>query len=111
MTEISLEGLLGRRVLDRDGHAIGRLQEVRAEVREGHCFVIEYLVGLAGLRERLSIAGLRGGLSRHGYKVRWDQLDLSDPQQPRLLCPLADLAAYSGGRARRPAGKRRRAQR
>jgi hypothetical protein len=26
-----------------------------------------------------------------GYRVPWDQLDLADPDRPRLLCDVAEL--------------------
>jgi hypothetical protein len=27
----------------------------------------------------------------HGWRARWDQLDLSDPQKPVLRCPVEEL--------------------
>ena len=27
----------------------------------------------------------------HGYRVRWDQIDLTDPDHPRLTCATDDL--------------------
>jgi hypothetical protein len=55
--------------------------------------VNEYVIGVAGLVERLGM-GLRSIVGRagvHGYVARWDQLDLSDPAGPRLLCPIDAL--------------------
>jgi hypothetical protein len=52
--------------------------------------VSEYLLGPAALLERLavqlSVTGARG------HRVRWDQLDVSDPRRPRLTCAVDELA-------------------
>lgn len=91
--EVRLERLLGRKVVDRQGRSVGRLEEVRVE-RKGEDYVVsEYLIGTTALVERLSL----GGVQRHegrvtgGYLARWDQIDLSDPFTPRLMCPVDDL--------------------
>ena len=55
--------------------------------------ISEYVVGTAGLMERLGL-GVRlilGFKRPGGYVVRWDQLDLSDPDRPRLTCSVEDL--------------------
>jgi hypothetical protein len=54
--------------------------------------VTEYVIGASGLLERLGVAakllfGRRGG----GYAARWDQVDISDPERPRLTCPIEEL--------------------
>jgi len=54
--------------------------------------IVGCAIGVAGLLERMNlglrmILGLRGG----GYVARWDQLDLSDPERPRLTCPVEEL--------------------
>jgi hypothetical protein len=95
--EVGLDRLLGRRVHDVEGAVVGRLEEVRAEkARDGWC-VAEYLIGPAGLRERLS-AGILGRLhgARRGYRARWDQLDISDPEHLRLSCRADELERYAG---------------
>ena len=89
---IHLEMLLGRKVIDIDGKNAGRIEEFRTEERDGELLITHYLLGRAGLGERLSISGLaysaliplgaRKGVATH--KVPWDKLDLSDPKQPRL---------------------------
>lgn len=99
-SEINLELLLGRRVRAETGEPVGRIEEVRAEDREGDLVIVEYHVGATALFERLSasplgreILGLfRFGRAREGYRVPWDKLDLSDPERPRLTCPVAELA-------------------
>ena len=49
-------------------------------------------IGSAGLFERLGV-GLRLviGPWPGGYVVRWDQLDISDPERPRLTCGVEEL--------------------
>ncbi len=97
-TELRLEALLGRRVVDADGRNIGRLEDVIAESHGHELLVREYLVGERGLLSRLSIvtsrsalvlvhllAGVFTGGRRAGYRVMWDELDLSDPEHPRTL--------------------------
>ena len=92
-TELRLELLLGRRVVFRNGHPAGRLEEVRIEKRGDHYVVTEYLLGTAALLERLAVAvaPMLGRRRPRGYRVRWDQLDLSDPERPRLTCSAEEL--------------------
>ncbi|HEX8073130.1 MAG TPA: hypothetical protein VF546_24495 [Pyrinomonadaceae bacterium] len=105
--EIHVELLLSRRVLALNGRPVGRLEEVRAELRRGECFVIEYLIGTYALFERLAawrvgreLLKVFGARRRHGgYRVPWDKLDLSDPTRPRLRCPVTELAPLEEGEA------------
>jgi hypothetical protein len=90
--ELRLDRLLGRRVLAGNGDSVGRLEEFRAEKRGTGWVITEYVIGSAGLLERLGVAvkllfGRRGG----GYVAAWDQLDISDPDHPRLRCPVDEL--------------------
>jgi hypothetical protein len=90
--EARVERLLGREVRAANNRRVGRIEEFRAEVRDGECQIHEFVIGLAGLYERLGlgvkmIVGKRGS----GYVARWDQMDLSDPDHPRLTCPVDDL--------------------
>jgi sporulation protein YlmC with PRC-barrel domain len=102
--EINLELLVGRRVYGLNGRAIGHLEEIRAELREGECFVREYLVGAYAVVERLAalsigraILRLFGATKNHeGYRVPWDKLDLTDPEHPRLLCSVNELETLGG---------------
>jgi hypothetical protein len=55
--------------------------------------ITEWMIGPAGLLERLGISarlmvGVGGG---GGYIARWDQLDLRNPAKPRLACPVSEL--------------------
>jgi sporulation protein YlmC with PRC-barrel domain len=96
--EINLELLLGQRVFSLNGRKVGRLEEVRAELQEGRCFVTEFHLGKYALLDRLAalhigrtVLRLFGAGKPGGYRVRWDQLDLSDPERPRLRCEVAKL--------------------
>jgi sporulation protein YlmC with PRC-barrel domain len=88
--EVHLELLLGRPVRARNGRRIGRIEEVRAGEKEN---VDEFLVGELALMERLAALGLfePKNAKKRGYRVRWDQLDWSDPYRPRINCPVEEL--------------------
>jgi sporulation protein YlmC with PRC-barrel domain len=97
--EIHLELLIGKQVFALNGRPLGRLEEVRAELNaRGHCFVTEFLIGSYAFLERLSAWRMGRAIMRtlhlrrkEGYRVRWEQLDLSDPRRPRLLCEVEEL--------------------
>ena len=97
MDLLNVELLLSRRVYDSSGkRCIGRLEDVLAERRGGRTQVIEYHVGVYAMLERLAAwhigrAVLRAFGQRGGYRVRWDQLDFSDPHRPRLKCAVSEL--------------------
>lgn len=101
--EINLELLLGKRVYGVTGKRVGRLEEIRAELRKGECVVQEYLIGSYAAFERLSawsieraILRLFGATKAHGgYSVPWDKLDLTEPEKPRLLCPVKELKSLN----------------
>jgi sporulation protein YlmC with PRC-barrel domain len=97
--EIHLELLLGKRVYALNGRAIGRLEEVRAESKQGAATVNEFLVGDYAIFERLSaweiaraVMGLFGPVIKSGYRIRWDQIDFTDPGRPKLTCHVSELA-------------------
>lgn len=87
-----LDELVGRRVVDARGRAVGPLEEVVVDPRDGRWTVVEYHVGSAALVERLAgfppvralraLFGLRPPAG--AYRVPWDRLDLSDPRRPVL---------------------------
>jgi hypothetical protein len=58
---------------------------------------LEFLVGKYAMLERLAAwrlgRALLGviGKRQEGYRVRWDQIDLTDPEHPRLLCDVDEL--------------------
>jgi hypothetical protein len=90
---IRLDRLVGREVHTANNRRLGRMEEFRAERRGDTWFISEYVVGTAGLLERLDLGvRLLLGLKRgRGYVVRWDQLDLTNPERPRLTCSVEDL--------------------
>jgi hypothetical protein len=87
--EVRLETLVGRRVVDSDGHLVGHLEEVVAR-REGRALiVVEFRLGAYALMHRLADAAMGRVLLRVLpfsrpllYRVPWRVLDLSDPARP-----------------------------
>jgi len=105
--EVAFERLLGRLVHDADGRRAGRVEEVHARQRSGELVVDEYVLGTAGLIERLSLgpvlrALLGARLYPHSarYTIGWDELDLSDPERPRLRGRIGELEQRVRGRGR-----------
>jgi sporulation protein YlmC with PRC-barrel domain len=97
--EINVELLIGRKVRDVDGEKVGRIEEFRVERDERSLVLDSYLVGSSALIERLSAWTLVRPIARtlHGhrfysqYHVPWQDMDLSDPQHPRLRIAKRDL--------------------
>ena len=96
--QLHVELLLGEKVFAMNGLSIGRLEEIRTEINRGHFYVTEFLVGSYAYLERFAAwrigrALLRvfGARRKEGYRIRWDQLDLSDPQRPKLMCEVDEL--------------------
>ena len=97
--EIHLELLLGRPVCDADGRRVGSIEEVKVDTGSGEWRVAEYVTGAVGALERLASAGvglwlvtlLGARKSAGGYRIPWQQLDLTDPVHPRLRCRKAEL--------------------
>lgn len=93
MNELRVELLVGRKVVDAAGEKVGRIQEIIAEARGERMIVTEVHVGRSGFAERFSIGGVGqafasffGGRrqSRHASRFRWQDVDFSDPDHPRL---------------------------
>ena len=91
--ERRLELLLGAPVHAQDGRVIGRIEEFHAERESDYYVVTEYHVGPTAFLERLAVRHFRFTLPGrlHGYRVRWNQLDFTDPDRPRLTCPVEEL--------------------
>ena len=100
--ERRVELLLGRKVRSLDGTVIGRIEEMRAEREHDYYVVTEFHVGPIALIERLAVRHFGFTLAGrvHGYRVRWDQLDLEDADNLRLTCAVGDLE-HIGARRRR----------
>ena len=90
--ELRIDRLLGRPVVAANGRPAGRLEEFRAEIRDGECVITGYVIGLAGFAARLGV-GVRAlvNVPSAGYLARWDQIDLSHAETPRLTCSIDDL--------------------
>lgn len=94
---IHVELLLGEKVFALNGLPIGRLEEIRTQVNKGHYFVSEFLIGKYAVLERLAAWRIGRALLRvfgkrkEGYRIRWDQIDLTDPAHPRVLCDVDEL--------------------
>ena len=90
--EVRLDGLLGRQVLAPNNQAVGHLEEFRAATQGNALAITEYVIGMAGLLERLGVTvKLLLGKRTGGYIARWDQVDISDPLHPRLTGPVSEL--------------------
>ena len=90
---LRLDRLVGREVHTAGKWRVGRLEEFRA-VRRGNTWVVtDYVIGAAGLMERLGlrVRQILGMKRAGGYVARWDQLDLSNPDHPRLTCAVEEL--------------------
>lgn len=90
---VRLDRLVGREVYAKNNRRIGRLFEFRAERLGSQLVVTEYVIGAAGLMERLGL-GIRLilGLERlGGYVARWDQITFANPDRPTLTCSVAEL--------------------
>jgi hypothetical protein len=91
---LHLEQLHGRKVIDSEGAVAGCIHSVKAERVGKECLVREFLLGPAALWYRLglSAAGLVGlAMGSGALRVPWEQLDLADPEHPRLRCTIAEL--------------------
>ena len=86
-TRIRLDDLVGRVVRDMEGGVVGRIFEIRAEEDGDALVVAEYHLGTAALLERVGITMLKliGRAHREPIKVSWDRMDISDPDNPRLI--------------------------
>ena len=90
--ELFLDQLLGRTVVAGNHRPVGRHEEFRSEQRGDSFYIVEFVIGSAGLLERLNV-GLRAlfGMSGGGKVARWDQIDIGDPLRPRLTCSVEEL--------------------
>lgn len=95
--EIHLERLIGTKVRDAQGGNAGTIEEIVAERRGDDWEVTEVLTGPVGLLTRLSALGIGAWLldllgarkSGGGCTIPWQELDLSDPERPKLRCPVS----------------------
>jgi hypothetical protein len=90
---VRLEDLIGRRVRSVEG-VVGRIEEVIAERHSGELQVVEFHLGPGSLLERWSLARLRR--RTRTIIVRWDQIDIENPNDVRLTCGPDELEKRSG---------------
>jgi hypothetical protein len=98
--EIHIDLLIGTRVRTLSGECAGRIEEILVERRDDDWRVVAYHLGPDALIERF-MGNLRAlGIVRtamrgkHGYRVAWRQLDISDPEHPCLRCALDELEKF-----------------
>jgi hypothetical protein len=90
--EVRLDRMLGRTVLTGNNRSAGRVEEFRAELHGTGCAITGVVIGPAGMLERLDVGvRLLFGRALSGYVARWDQMDFSDPETPRLKCRVEEL--------------------
>lgn len=85
---VHLECLVGREVLDAEGNHAGRLCEVHGE-EKGKDFVITHYTLVRGNRIAFLLHEL-GLRRRKTRRVSWEELDLSEPERPRLTSEARD---------------------
>jgi len=88
---VRLQEIVGRPVHDVNGARVGCIRCVHADLVGDECVVREYEIGTAALLSRFGISLIGWPQHREPLCVPWAQLDLSDPQRPRLLCAKEDL--------------------
>ena len=89
---LPLDRLVGRPVVDRNGQPAGRIEELRVETRNGEWIVVEYVLGVGGLLERLNVGlKLLLGARLRRRSAPAHRIDLSDPGSPRLTCGRDEL--------------------
>jgi sporulation protein YlmC with PRC-barrel domain len=88
--EAHAERMVGRKVHDANGEVVGRLEEMIVEVVDGEYVVTEFHVGPAALLERIGCFFEQVPyfrllpFPRWAYHVGWRDVDLADPNRPRL---------------------------
>ena len=86
MATVHVELVRGRRVRDANNKVVGRIAEIIVR-RSGPDFLVEeYHLGPAAFLEVLGISAARMVGFRRGEpkRIRWQKLDLSDPQHPKF---------------------------
>lgn len=95
--ELHVERVVGKKVRDANGTVVGRLGEFVVENVDGDYVVTEVHIGPSAMLERVGafvtqlpyFALIR--IPHWQYRVGWQQMDWSDPDNPRVRVPKADL--------------------
>ena len=96
---VNIERVVGKKVYDVDGKVAGRLEEVHADWRGDECVVTFYTLASKRKSRSLTLSHILTFILRQmgAQKARasvmatWDQMDLSDPERPRVRCRAEDL--------------------
>lgn len=91
MRELHVELLSGRKIVDRNGKKVGRIEEIVAELRGKELIVREVHVGRIGFAERFSLAFGARLHDKKPQKLRWEDIDFADPEHPRLKVAIEEL--------------------
>ena len=105
---VRLQDLLGCSVRDSNSERMGRIEEIEAEQNADGCHATMFVLGEAGLLERLSVStfyrlfGPARGEKRDAkaQRVPWEQMDLTDARRPKLRCTKAELEELQKTRVR-----------
>jgi sporulation protein YlmC with PRC-barrel domain len=103
--ELQLLEILGKKVVDCEGRYAGRLEEIEAERGENESLIESYFVVHRGLIDRIQTWALAAPIQKsipvreksRPYRVPWDQMDMSDPEHPRILVPQSELSRVRSG--------------
>ena len=93
---VPIQALVGKSVRDLNGRRAGRIEAIRAERIGPRCVVHELELGAEAWLSRIGASSthLFGLGSRKGpLRVPWQQIDLTEPSEPRLRCTLDQLKA------------------
>jgi hypothetical protein len=96
--------LLGRPVYDRSGRPVGHLEELHAEKEGDYYVVAAFDLGPVAMLERLAVRhlGVSWAGRPHGYRARWNQIDLEDERRMTLTCEVDELEKLGPRQARKP---------
>jgi len=103
--ELHVERLIGRKVRDADGLVVGRIGELIVENVDGDFVLTEVHIGPWAMLERVGAFVMQlpyfalVRFERWRIRVAWDQVDWSDPDQPRLRVRKQDLDRERNQRA------------
>lgn len=96
--KVHVELLVSRVVRDPEGVKVGRIVSFIAEPEGDGLVLREYQLGPAALLTRFGISvRFLFGWPAHSepLRVAWDQMDLRDPEHPRLLVPADEIRSGS----------------
>ena len=93
VAELRLQNILGRQLLAANHQPVGRIEEFRAQSTTHEYAVIEVVIGMHGLLERINVGArlLVGAELKRSRVARWDQIDFSDPSKPTLMVSVSEL--------------------